>query len=117
MAPPPVSGTAEGDGFGRRRRLLHTPILGLRPCGATRSIFGRAADARLAKKGSGREAKLSDAGHVLMENRHGLVIDTRLTPADGYAEIGAALLMLEALPDRRGVTVAADSRTTSGGSL
>jgi hypothetical protein len=65
-------------------------------------------DARLAKKGPGREAKLSYAGHVLMENRHGLVIDTRLTPADGYAEIDAALLMLAALPDRRGVTVAAD---------
>jgi IS5 family transposase len=43
-----------------------------------------------------------------MENRHGFVIDTRLTPADGYAEIDAALLMLEALPARRGVTVAAD---------
>jgi transposase len=33
-------------------------------------------DARLAKKGPGREAKLSYAGHVLMENRHGFVVDT-----------------------------------------
>jgi transposase len=65
-------------------------------------------DARLAKKGLGREARLSYAGHVLMENRHGFVVDTRLTPADGYGEIDAALLMLEALPARRGVTVAAD---------
>lgn len=65
-------------------------------------------DARLAKKGPGREAKLSYAGHVLMENRHGFVVDTRLTPADGYGEIDAALLMLEALPARPGVTVAAD---------
>lgn len=65
-------------------------------------------DARLARKGPGREAKLSYAGHVLMENRHGFVVDTRLTPADGYAEIDAALIMLEALPARDGVTVAAD---------
>jgi transposase len=65
-------------------------------------------DARLAKKGPGREAKLSYAGHVLMENRHGFVIDTRLTPADGYAEIDAALLMLEALPPQPGMTVGGD---------
>jgi transposase len=65
-------------------------------------------DARLARKGPGREAKLSYAGHVLMENRHGFVVDTMLTPADGYAEIDAALIMLEALPARDGVTVAAD---------
>jgi transposase len=65
-------------------------------------------DARLAKKGPGREAKLSYAGHVLMENRHGFVVDTRLTPADGYAEIDAALVMLEAVPPRSGITVAGD---------
>jgi transposase len=65
-------------------------------------------DARLAKKGPGREAKLSYAGHVLMENRHGLVVDTMLTPADGYAEIDAALVMLERLPDRPGITVGGD---------
>lgn len=65
-------------------------------------------DARLAKKGVGREAKLSYAGHVLMENRHGLVVDTMLTPADGYGEIDAALVMLERLPDRPGITVGGD---------
>jgi transposase len=65
-------------------------------------------DARLAKKGPGREAKLSYAGHVLMENRHGFVVDARVTSADGQGEIDAALLMLEALPGRRRVTVGAD---------
>ena len=65
-------------------------------------------DARLAKKGPGREAKLSYAGHVLMENRHGFVVDTRLTPAEGHAEIDAALLMLADLPPRGGVTVGGD---------
>lgn len=65
-------------------------------------------DARLAKKGPGREAKLCYAGHVLMENRQGLVVDTMLTPADGYGEIDAALVMLERLPDRPGITVGGD---------
>jgi transposase len=65
-------------------------------------------DARLAKKGPGRAATLSYAAHVLMENRNGLVVDTAVTPADGYAEIDAALVMLAALPLRTGVTVAGD---------
>jgi transposase len=65
-------------------------------------------DARLARKGPGREAKLSYAAHVLMENRHGFIIDTAVTPADGYAEIDAALTMLSALPATGRVTVAGD---------
>jgi transposase len=65
-------------------------------------------DARLAKKGPGREAKLSYAAHVLMENRHGLIVDTAVTPADGYAEIDAALTMLAAQPGRRRLTVGGD---------
>ena len=40
-------------------------------------------EARLARKGSGKEAKLCYAGHVQMDNRHGLVVDTRLTQAGG----------------------------------
>jgi hypothetical protein len=42
----------------------------------------------------GKESKLSYQGHVLMENRHGLVVDTRLTQADGFAERAGALEML-----------------------
>lgn len=65
-------------------------------------------DARLAKKGPGREAKLSFAAHVLIENRHGLIVDTTVTPADGYAEIDAAITMLGDLPDTGRVTVGGD---------
>lgn len=65
-------------------------------------------DARLAKKGPGREAKLSYAAHVLLENRHGLIVDTAVTPADGYAEIDAALTMLSALPGTGRLTVGGD---------
>ena len=51
-------------------------------------------DARLYRKGCGQEAKLGYLGHVLMENRHGLIVDAMLTQADGTAERDAALLML-----------------------
>jgi transposase len=65
-------------------------------------------DARLAKKGAGREAKLSYAAHLLVENRHGLIIDTAVTAADGYAEVDAAVTMLGELPQGRRVTVGGD---------
>ena len=64
-------------------------------------------EARLMRR-KGKEAKLSYQGHVMMENHHGLVVDARLTQADGYAERSAALEMLEALPTRSRVTLGAD---------
>lgn len=54
-------------------------------------------DARLYKKGKGRSAQLAYLGHRLMENRHGLVVDTELTPADSYGERDAAFRMVERL--------------------
>jgi len=53
-------------------------------------------DARLARKGQGKEAKLSYAGHVLLDNRHGLVANVCVTPATGTAEREAAHLLLDA---------------------
>ncbi|MEO1987285.1 MAG: IS5 family transposase [Martelella sp.] len=50
-------------------------------------------DARLYRKGKGKEAKLCFMGHGLMENRHGLLVDAYLTEASGYAERVAALHM------------------------
>ena len=55
-------------------------------------------DARLARKGNGREAKLSYAGHVLLDNRHGLVANVCVTAATGTAEREAALLLLGEAP-------------------
>jgi hypothetical protein len=55
-------------------------------------------EALLARKGKGKEAKLSYAGHVLMENRNGLAVDVMVTQATGTAERDAALLMAEAIP-------------------
>ena len=51
-------------------------------------------EARLYRKGHGQEARLGYLGHVLMENRHGIIVDAMLTQADGTAERDAALLML-----------------------
>jgi len=65
-------------------------------------------DALLARKGSGKEAKLSYSAHVLMENRNGLVVDTEVLQANGTAERDAALVMMEAIPGDHPVTVGAD---------
>src|SRR6201997_2034942 len=66
------------------------------------------ADARLARKSGGHEAKLAYCGNVLIENRNGLVVDTELLQANGTAERDAALLMAERIAGRQRVTVAAD---------
>jgi transposase len=63
-------------------------------------------DALLARKGNGREAKLSYAGHVLLDNRHGLVANVCVTAATGTAEREAALVLLGEAP--HAATVGAD---------
>jgi transposase len=65
-------------------------------------------EARLARKGRGKEARLCFAGHVLMENRGGLVVDVMVSKATGTAEREAALEMLERVPRARRITVGAD---------
>jgi transposase len=63
-------------------------------------------EARLARKGPGKEAKLSYHGHALMDNRHGLVVNACATRASGTAEWEAAVEMATALPPL--VTLGAD---------
>lgn len=67
-------------------------------------------DARLYRKGGGRESRLCFMGHVLMENRSGLAVDATLTHATGTAEREAALEMLDRRPrrKRRRITLGAD---------
>src|ERR1700742_1181317 len=65
-------------------------------------------DALLARKGNGKEAKLSYSGHVLMENRNGLVADVEVLQATGTAERDAALLMIERIEGNHQITVGAD---------
>jgi transposase len=68
-------------------------------------------EARLYKKAKGQEAKLAYLGHVLMEHRHGLVVDTRVTQATGTAEREAAVAMAEAIPGQQRVTWGTDKNS------
>lgn len=70
-------------------------------------------DAKLLKKGAGREAKLCFVGNVLMENRHGLIMDTQLETASGTAERDGALAMLRRL--RAATTAKTPRRVTVSG--
>ena len=65
-------------------------------------------DARLARKSGGTASILAYAGHVLMENRNGLVSQACLTHASGTAEREAALTLVDRLPGRRRITLGAD---------
>ena len=65
-------------------------------------------EALLARKGKGKESKLSYAGHVLMENRHGLALNGCVTQATGRAEPQAAVAMVEQVPGWRRITLGAD---------
>jgi transposase len=105
---PPAGGEPEaGSAAGREGR---NPTRDFR--GERRSNDSHASttdpDARLYRKGPGQEAKLCFVGHVLMENRHGLVVDAELTRASGHAERLAALAMLDRLPTAGPATLGAD---------
>ena len=65
-------------------------------------------DARLARKGAGKESKLSYCGNLLVENRNGLIVDAELFQANGTAERDAALIMLEKIPGPKRITVGGD---------
>ena len=65
-------------------------------------------DARLAKKGKGKEARLCFGAHMLMDNRERLVVDVRLTPADGSGERAAAVEMLASVSGTGRITLGAD---------
>jgi transposase len=67
-------------------------------------------DARLARKGKGKETKLCHLASVATENRHGLIVALDVRPADGSAEVEAGIDLLAAMatPDQHRKTVGAD---------
>ena len=65
-------------------------------------------DAKLARKGPGKEAKLSFSGNLLVENRNGLIVLSEVFEANGTAERDAALVMLEQIPGAKPVTAGGD---------
>lgn len=65
-------------------------------------------ESRLTRKGRGKEAKLAYLGNLLVENRNGLIVNTRVDVVTGDGETTAAVTMLEQLPGNHRVTVGAD---------
>lgn len=65
-------------------------------------------DARLYRKASRQVSVLCHMGHALMENRNGIIVDTRLTTASGTAEREAAIEMIGELPAAGRITLGAD---------
>jgi transposase len=72
-------------------------------------------DAKLARKGRGKEAKLSYTGNVLMENRNGLAVDVLVNPATGTAERDAAFAMAAQIPGEGRVTIGGDKNYDTAG--
>jgi transposase len=103
--PPPGAGVgrnAERDFHGERRRK-DTHASTTDP------------DARLFRRGRGKEAKLCHMGHLLMENRSGLIVDAMLTPASGTAEREAAEAMLGRQSGRHRASLGADKGYDAAG--
>ena len=66
-------------------------------------------EARLARKGKGKEAKLAYSQHALMENRHGLLVELQIASANGTAERETAIAMIDDyLPGTERITLAGD---------
>lgn len=96
---PPASGGAKNPdvSFHGQRRTNETHVSRTDP------------EARLARKGNGQETRLCFSGHILMENRNGLILDLLVTEANGTAERDAALVLLDRRPTpRKRVTLGAD---------
>ena len=72
-------------------------------------------EALLYRKGDGQAAKLCYMGHLLMENRNGLIVDAELTQATGWAERAAAEAMIEDAAPAGRVTLAADKGYDTAG--
>lgn len=71
--------------------------------------------AKLFRKARGQETTLCYLGHLMMENRNGLAVAARVTPASGTAERETALSLLAELPGRHRITVGADKGYDTAG--
>jgi hypothetical protein len=65
-------------------------------------------DAKVARKGTDKEAKLSYNGNLMVENRSGLIVNTRVFEANGRAERDTALVTLEQISGTKQLTVGSD---------
>jgi transposase len=112
--PPPAGGAADGNGYKPRN-----PDVDFRGQRRTNATHRSATDpeARLYRKGAGQETKLRHLGHALGENRHGLIVGVTVTEANGTAERGAAVDLVDAFRELTGwdpATVGLDKGYDSG---
>jgi transposase len=108
---PKAAGEDGGDGAppadGGGGRNAERDFRGEKRSNATHAS-GTDPDARLYRKGDGQSSRLCYMGHLLMENRNGLIVDAMLTRASGRAEREAALDMLDRRPGKRRITLGGD---------
>jgi transposase len=95
----PKDGPKDGNGF--KPRNAEVDFHGQKRTNATHQSRTDP-EAKLYRKGFGRESKLSHMGHVLNENRHGLIMRVTVSEANGTAERSAAITMLDELRDSHG---------------
>lgn len=113
--PPPPSGPGEGFGAAKDgRKRAKGDFRGVRLSNKTHRS-GTDPDALLARKSNVHPALPSYRGHVFMENRHALVLDCRVTQADGYGARDAAKETAADLPGRDKKTIGADKNYDTRG--
>jgi transposase len=113
--PPPPSGPGEGFGAAKDgRKRAKGDFRGVHLSNKTHRS-GTDPDALLARKSNVHPALPGYRGHVLMENRHALVVDCRVTQADGYGERDAAKEMAADLPGCHQKTIGADKNYDTRG--
>lgn len=106
-SPPPSGGNGFGSTSAKGRKRAKGDFRGLLLSNQTHRSSSDG-EARLFRKSNSTGAYLSYLGHCLMENRHGLVVASEVTPADGYGERAAAVRMARSLPGAHRKTLAAD---------
>jgi len=105
--PPPGGGNGFGTAAAKGKQRAKGDFRGLLLSNQTHRSSSDG-EARLFRKSGGTGAYLSYLGHCLMENRHGLVVASEVTPADGYGERAAAVRMVRSLPGAHQKTLGAD---------
>lgn len=113
---PSDGGSSPKDGNGFQPRNLEVDFHGQKRSNATHRSRTDP-EAKLYRKGVGKEAKLAHMGHTLSENRHGLIVGILATEANGTAERTAALDLVDVAKVRHGVrpkTVGADKGYDDG---
>ena len=105
--PPPSGGQGFGSVPAKSKKRAKGDFRGLLLSNQTHRSSSDG-EARLFRKSNSTGAFLSYRGHCLMENRHGLVVASEVTPADGYGERAAALQMARSLAGAHQKTLGAD---------